>query len=169
MQSICSSYLSTTSVSSRLWAKNAGSAACPLGPAHRLYSECAALSSASLLSLSYHLLRSLILACAGTDARLCAGGELLALLLALHFYRRMELSVHGFLATMNVLPSYTWLVQHTRRLPAVLTPILAINHYRRGFTDGLRLPSGVILSKTRSSSLPSFGIFLSFTPARIYY
>ena len=65
MQSICSSYLSTTSVSSRLWAKNAGSAACPLGPAHGLYSECAALSSASLLSLSYHSLPSLILLCAG--------------------------------------------------------------------------------------------------------
>jgi hypothetical protein len=106
MQSICSSYLSTTSVSSRLWAKNAGSAACPLGPAHGLYSECAALSSASLLSLSYHLLRSLILACAGTDARLCAGGELLALLLALHFHRRMELSVLHFLPTINDLPPH---------------------------------------------------------------
>ena len=106
MQSICSSYLSTTSVSSRLWAKNAGSAACPLGPAHGLYSECAALSSASLLSLSYHLLWSLILACAGTDARLCAGGELLALLLALHFHRRMELSVLHFLPTINDLPPH---------------------------------------------------------------
>ena len=108
MQSICSSYLSTTSVSSRLWAKNAGSAACPLGPAHRLYSECAALSFASLLSLSYHLLRSLILACARlcADARLCAGEELLTLVLALHFYCRMELSVLHFFPTINNLPQY---------------------------------------------------------------
>jgi hypothetical protein len=106
MQSICSSYLSTTSVSSGLWAKNAGSAACPLGPAHWLYSERAALSYSSLRSLSYHLLRSLILACAGTDARLCAGGELLTLVLALHFYRRMELSVQHFRPTINDLPPY---------------------------------------------------------------